>query len=73
MYGGTTYVLTYKDVIGDYCDLQAHMEDLYDYKSGEPINEEVKKMDDCILKDWQPQLFEELFYKLNINTDLKII
>jgi hypothetical protein len=73
VYGGKTYVLTYKDKTGDYCDLQAYMENLYDYYSGEPINEEVKKMDNCILKDWNPDLFEELFYKLTKNTDLRIV
>jgi hypothetical protein len=72
VYGGKTYVLTHKDKTGDYCDLQAYLENLYDYISGEPINQEVAKMDDCILKDWNSELFEELFYKLAKNTDLRI-
>lgn len=73
IYGGKTYVLSFKDETGGYCDLQARMEHLYDYDSGEPINDEVKQMDDCILKEWNPSLFEQLFYKLNMNTDLRII
>jgi len=73
VYGGKTYVLSHKDITGDYCDLQARMEDLYEDQSGDPINEEVEKMDNCILKDWNPILFKELFYKLNKNTDLRII
>jgi hypothetical protein len=73
VYGGKTYVLTHKDKTGDYCDLQANMLNLYDYDLGEPISEEVKQMDNCILKDWDSDLFEKLFYKLNGNTDLRII
>ncbi len=73
VYGGKTYTLTFKDKTGHYLDLQCSMEELYDHKSGDPINERVKEMDDCILKEWNPDKFQKLFYELNPDTDFRFI
>ncbi len=73
VYGGRAYILIFKDKTGDYLDLQCRMKELYDYKSGDPINEKVKEMDDCILEEWNPDKFEKLFYELNPDTDFRFI
>lgn len=49
----------------DYDRIKCLNEELYDYKTGEPLNEEVKEMDKCIEKGWNPERFIELFNKLN--------
>ncbi len=38
--------------------------ELYDHYEGEPINEKVKEMDDCVLTEWNPNRFCELFEEI---------
>lgn len=73
VYSGKTYTLTFKDKTGDYAYIQSELEYLYDYHSGYPLNYKVEEMDDCIFKKWNPSRFQELFYELNPDTDLKFI
>ena len=74
LYRSGVYVLTFEDKTGNYCDLLALpcFEELYDWNTGEPVTDEVKEMDDCILKRWNPELFRKLFNKLNPNGELVI-
>jgi hypothetical protein len=72
IHGGKTFVLTLRDKTGDYLSLQEHLDYLYDFDSGDPINDRVRQMDDCILEKWNPELFEEIFNELNRNSDLRI-
>lgn len=44
--------------------------ELYDPIEGEPINEKVKEMDDCVLVNWNPKRFCELFEEIG-NKDWK--
>ena len=61
-----SYRITKGDGNGQYIDVCCLNEDLYDESTGEPINDEVREMDNCIdKKTWNPEKFDELWNKLN--------
>lgn len=65
--GQVLYVLSHKDD-DDYLMAQANiLSKFYDPETGEPINNKVQEMDDCIEKRWNPEKFIRLYNELHDN------
>ena len=61
------YVLSHKND-DDYLMMQCNlMESFYDSETGDPINEKVQQLDDCIETKWNPKKFVKLYNELNNN------